>query len=174
MPDKKKPLYRDAIEIVAAFAAAWVFLQGLGFALGTNMPIVSVVSESMFHTGMAFGDWWDAKAAYYTSRGIGRQDFVSFPFANGLAQGDMLVVIKPDNVNVGDVVIYQPQPGCFSVDKTIIHRITGTENGRYVTKGDNNAGHDPCLVSKEQVLGEAVAVAPLLGYPRILLFAFGI
>lgn len=34
-------------EIIFYFAAAWLFYQGVAFALGTPMPIVSVVSHSM-------------------------------------------------------------------------------------------------------------------------------
>jgi signal peptidase len=44
----KKPKYvRDIIEVVLAFAVAWLFYQGLAMATGTPMPIVSVESESM-------------------------------------------------------------------------------------------------------------------------------
>jgi signal peptidase I len=38
---------KDVTEIITAFVVAWVFYQGLAFATGTSMPIVSVVSESM-------------------------------------------------------------------------------------------------------------------------------
>ena len=38
---------KDILEIAAAFVIAWVFYQGLAFATGTPMPIVSVVSDSM-------------------------------------------------------------------------------------------------------------------------------
>ena len=38
---------KDIGEIVIAFVVAWVFYQGLAFATGTSMPIVSVVSDSM-------------------------------------------------------------------------------------------------------------------------------
>jgi len=38
---------KDIGEIVIAFLVAWVFYQGLAFATGTPMPIVSVVSDSM-------------------------------------------------------------------------------------------------------------------------------
>ncbi len=44
---KKKSYKRDVLEIVVAFVAAWLFYQGLAFATGTPMPIVSVVSDSM-------------------------------------------------------------------------------------------------------------------------------
>ena len=79
--------------------------------------------------------------------------------------------INPNNMNVGDVIIYQanwfPEP--------VIHRIirTGqTANGKayYVTKGDNNPQQDPALVSAEQVqakvvtLGTQPVVIPKIGY----------
>jgi signal peptidase I len=38
---------KDVAEIIVAFVVAWVFYQGLAFATGTSMPIVSVVSDSM-------------------------------------------------------------------------------------------------------------------------------
>jgi len=37
----------DIIEIIFAFFLAWLFYQGLAYATGTPMPIVSVVSGSM-------------------------------------------------------------------------------------------------------------------------------
>ena len=40
-------LIGDLIEIVLAFVLAWLFYQGLAYATGTPMPIVSVVSNSM-------------------------------------------------------------------------------------------------------------------------------
>ena len=45
--DKKKNYKRDIAEIIIAFAAAWLFYQGLAALAGTPMPIVSVVSDSM-------------------------------------------------------------------------------------------------------------------------------
>src|SRR3989338_10251927 len=44
---KLSVLKKDLIELAAAFVAAWVFYQGLAFALDTPMPVVSVVSNSM-------------------------------------------------------------------------------------------------------------------------------
>ncbi len=38
---------KDFGEILVAFLVAWIFYQGLAFATGTSMPIVSVVSDSM-------------------------------------------------------------------------------------------------------------------------------
>ena len=169
MPKKKKTVYRDAAEIVIAFLFAWFFYQGLAFALGTPLPVVSVVSDSMFH-GTDFERWWSSNNDYYISNGISKRDFVSFPFANGLSQGDMLVIVRPDSIKLGDVVIYQRADARY----TIIHRVVAVSDEGYVIKGDSNAKEDPGFIKKEQILGKAVIVTPLLGYPRIALFALGV
>lgn len=166
---KQKPLYREVLEIALAFAVAWLFYQGLAFALGTPLPVVSVVSGSMFH-GAGFDEWWGSNDAYYIRNNISRETFLSFPFGNGLAQGDLLVIMKPDKVDIGDVVIYQRGDARY----TIIHRIVGINGGGYVIKGDNNERPDPGVVKKSDILGKAVLVTPLLGYPRIALFALGV
>lgn len=44
---KKHPKIYDAVELVVVVAIAWTFYQGMGYALQTPMPMVSVVSESM-------------------------------------------------------------------------------------------------------------------------------
>lgn len=170
MKKKSKPIYRDVLEIALAFLVAWLFYQGLAFALGTPLPVVSVVSDSMFHEGMQFNEWWGANGAYYIMDNISKETFSSFPFANGLAQGDLLVITKPDGIRIGDVVIYQRGDARY----TIIHRVVAVAEGGYIIKGDNNERPDPGVVQKNQVLGKAVIVAPLLGYPRIALFAFGV
>jgi signal peptidase len=44
---KKHPHVKDILEILAAFAIAWLFYQFLIIITGTSMPLVSVVSGSM-------------------------------------------------------------------------------------------------------------------------------
>ena len=56
--------YRDIIEIIIAFFIAWAFYQSLIFATGTNLPIVSVVSDSMDHNGN-FNEWWAENREFY-------------------------------------------------------------------------------------------------------------
>ncbi len=98
-------------------------------------------------------------------------------------RGDVVVIektdflgineINPDNLKVGDIVIYHatwfPEP--------VIHRIvaTGTINGTpyYVTKGDNNPVQDPAPVYHNQVIakvatiGNTPIVIPKVGYITI-------
>ncbi len=159
---------RDVIEIVVAFLAAWLFYQGLAFATGTEMPMVSVVSDSMYHM-RSFETWWNWNSEYYEPLGITEQDFLQFTLPNGLSRGDLLVVVRPDDIKVGDIVVYRRT----ARDITIVHRIVKVEGDTYIIKGDNNPSADS-PVRKEMILGKVVAGAPLLGYPRLLLSFTGI
>ena len=127
---------RDIIEIVVAFAAAWLFYQGLAFATGTAMPIVSVVSDSMEPT---------------------------------LHRGDLLFVVRPDELATGDVVVYRRTDR----EITIVHRLIEIRGDEYIIKGDNNPYADPS-VSREMIIGKVVGGTPLLGYPRLMLNVVGI
>ena len=173
---QKKPhsAKRDVIEIVAAFAVAWLFYQGLAFAVGTNLPIVSVVSDSMYHTGgsdafgvgSSFDHWWRGHGYFYEQLHITKDEFKKFTLPNGMSKGDLLLVTKADNIKVGDIVLY-------SREVTIVHRVISITNNGFVTKGDNNLVSDP-EISRQQVVGKVIVDVPALGYPRLLLFAVGI
>ena len=96
-------------------------------------------------------------------------------------RGDVVVIektdflgineINPDDLKIGDIVIYRatwfPEP--------VIHRIiaTGTDsNGTpyYTTKGDNNPVQDPAPVYHDQVMAKVISfgntpfVIPKVGY----------
>ncbi len=43
----KSRVTKEILDIIIAFILAWIFYQGLIFATGTRMPIVSVASDSM-------------------------------------------------------------------------------------------------------------------------------
>lgn len=47
MAEHDKGYLKDILEIAVAFVIAWVIYQGLAFATGTPMPIVTVVGDSM-------------------------------------------------------------------------------------------------------------------------------
>ncbi len=82
--------------------------------------------------------------------------------------GDMVIIQKSDTYNVGDIVVY------MYGSKPIIHRIIEIKNGDYIIKGDNNPASDPYPVKKSQIVGKSIAVLPLAGFPRLLLYNFGI
>ena len=95
-------------------------------------------------------------------------------------RGDIVLVEKadflgihefnPEDVKVGDVVVYD----AAWYDQPVIHRIINiTEiNGTtiYLIKGDNNNAPDPYYVTKEQIqskvvtFGDNLVVIPKIGY----------
>ncbi len=100
-------------------------------------------------------------------------------------RGDIVMVEKadflgihefnPEDVQVGDVVVYD----AAWFDQPVIHRIIGTAdiNGStmYVIKGDNNDSPDPYYVNADQIkekvvtFGDNLVVIPKIGYLSIWL-----
>lgn len=69
---------------------------------------------------------------------------------------DMVYSIKTDNIQVGDVIIFENSKG----DK-IIHRVIKIKDGRYTTKGDNNLWYDWTEnVTQENIKGKMVFRIP--------------
>ena len=95
-------------------------------------------------------------------------------------RGDIVLIQKadffginefnPDDVQVGDVVVYD----AAWYDQPVIHRIIDIKeiNGTtmYVIKGDNNDSPDPYYVTSDQIqervvtLGDSLVVIPKIGY----------
>ena len=121
--------------------------------MGTQFPIVAVISESMEHSNSnlmlcgqpitkfkeSFDNYWHVCGGWYTQRNITKTEFKSFPFRNGFDKGDIILIwgTKIASIDLGDVIVFnggKPQP--------IIHRVVSTwqENGQYFlqTKGDHN------------------------------------
>ncbi len=168
IPKTKIPYLNDILEIALAFIVAWLFYQGLSFALNTPMPIVSVVSDSMYHKD-SFDSWWARNENYYKGIGLEKSDFLKFIVPNGFARGDLIFLVGDKSPKIGDVIIYNlPGRGI-----TIIHRVIETRDDSIIVKGDNNAVPDP-VVKKEAIIGRAVFAVPLLGWPRLALYAMGI
>ena len=166
-PKQKKTFKREIVEVIAAFFIAWLAYQMLAAVTGTPLPVVSVVSDSMYHTD-GFDEWWTANTQDYNQFGINEREFREFPNVNGLSRGDLLFVMKPDNPKIGDILIYRK----FGSDFTIVHRLVSAEDA-YITKGDNNRAADP-PVAQQHVVGKVVFAVPVLGYPRLLLHMVGI
>lgn len=90
-----------------------------------------------------------------------------------LHPGDMVFAAEATDLQIGDIIIYHANCA-YIPEKDIIHRITGFESGKIITKGDNNAYHDPCPVEYSQVRGKVIFAIPLLGWPRLWLsYALG-
>lgn len=147
--------------IVLAFVLIKFLLYPfLSMVLGTSLPLVAVISESMDHdytkkscqasyalcgdTSSAkirndFDAYWDVCGSWYDERAITKSEFREFTLHNGFSKGDIILLTgkKPENIALGDIIIFtsnKPYP--------IIHRVVNiTEsNGAHIfsTKGDHN------------------------------------
>ncbi len=163
-----KKSHRDILEVIGAFVVAFLFYQFLILATGTPLPIVSVVSDSMYHK-WSYDQWWENSGGFYENIATSKQEFLKFQNFNGLSRGDLLLVVKPAELKVGDIVIYQRSPR----DVTIVHRVIEIDGDRVITKGDNNIGADQ-PITRANLQGKAVFAVPVLGYPRYLLHLVGV
>ena len=55
----------------------FILLPALGVILGTQLPIVAVVSNSMDHDG-GFNTWWENNAEEYNEFNINKSEFKEF------------------------------------------------------------------------------------------------
>ena len=170
--------------ILAIVLIKFVVYPGLGLALGTEFPVVAVVSDSMEHENpgktqkLGFEKWWEVRSDFYKSKNITPEQFRHYPFHNGFNKGDLMVLsgAKPSEIKKGDILVFKgwrPDP--------IIHRVVDINNtGKgifFETKGDNNkeqiSPHNSCMVCDEtqihesQIVGKAVLRVPYLGWVKI-------
>ena len=168
--------------VVLAFVIIkFLLYPGLGLALGTQAPIVAVVSGSMEHDG-SFDQFWAepqccnagcsrqlVQSEFYENINITRAQFRDFNFVNGFNKGDIMILYSPKKIDLGDSIVYLAPHR----SDPIIHRVIKMEeeNGRrlFWTKGDHNcnAGDFEKHIPEENVIGKAVWRVPFLGWVKI-------
>jgi len=179
------------LNVILAFVIIkFVIYPVLGFAMGTSLPVVAVISGSMEHEGN-FDDWWQSNAEcefmicsqseYYKNVNISKDNFLNFPLKNGFNKGDIILLrgVKSDNVEIGDVLVFNANM-VYAENKNsypIIHRVieVNEEDGKYtyVTKGDHNrmsivnSGLDEFDVRSESIVGKGFLRVPYVGYVKI-------
>ena len=153
------------VNIILAFVLVkFVIYPLLAFALGSQLPLVAVISGSMEHGGLDFDVWWDENGAWYEERNITKEMFVQYRFTNGFDKGDVMILVGAKDVEVGDVLVYQSSSHPYP----IIHRITAVyDTGFYQIKGDNNDIADPQDVGSDQLIGKALYRIPKIGWIKI-------
>jgi len=163
------------VNIILAFILIkFIVYPVLGLALGTSHPVVAVVSGSMEHNGMDFGQWWEKNKDWYLQNGIGKEDFEQFSLKNGFNKGDIMILAgrNADHIKIGDVIVF-----ANGKKDPIIHRIvkrTDKDGTIYFqTKGDNNKDSiktqqlDETNIAENEIIGKAALRVPLLGYIKI-------
>ena len=153
----------------------------LGLILRTDLPLVVVVSSSMSHKPekgilcgsyvtnfvQSFDDYWMYCEKTFKNFGIAKEDFMRFPFNNGLNVGDVAVVAGSESYSVGDIIVFSPKGAKYP----IIHRIVAmNEDGSFQTKGDHNFAQLPYeyKVEKNQIHGKVIFVIPYIGLIKVL------
>ncbi|MCD6589888.1 signal peptidase I [Candidatus Woesearchaeota archaeon] len=153
----------------------YIVYPGIGLLLGTRMPIVAVMSNSMHHS-QGFNEWWNNHSDWYEERGITLDEFKEYSLKNGFNKGDLIIIkgVNPEQLKRGDIIVYMA-----GTNYPIIHRIVAIHNTTtglvFETKGDNNKAQivnvmlNEQNISADQIIGKAIARIPLLGYPKVLL-----
>jgi len=162
------------VNIVLAFILIkFLLYPGLGLVLGTQFPVVAVVSSSMEHHPGDFDAWWAANEDFYLGKNITKFDFLSYPFRNGFNKGDIMILagVNSSRIKKGQIIVYwsrKPYP--------IIHRFVGqnpSDPTLLMSKGDNNPAMvqtfdlNEYRIPPDQVVGKAVLRIPYLGYVKI-------
>ena len=77
-----------------------------------------------------------------------------------IQSGSLAIVKKTQSYDVGDIVAYKDS----SSNRLVIHRIMVQKDDGFIIKGDNNKANDPGIIKQEAIRGEAIFVAPYMGY----------
>lgn len=140
MGDSRRELARYAAFFAILVAAAFGSVHVLRATLGTQYPLMVVVSQSMVPT-------------------LGVGDFI---FVDRIDNFDGVVAAPQPE---GDILVFVRSR---AADEYIVHRAVerswGGDGWRFVTKGDNNPVSDGSLVPESRVVGRVVGRVPLLGY----------
>ena len=181
---KDNSVWSWIVNIILAFLIIkFLLYPGIGLAMSCNRPVVAVVSGSMEHNGN-FNEWWTTPIFYngysysqqdfYFKYNLTYENFSKFSFKNGFNKGDIMFIVgvKPKDVKIGDVIVYNQR-----LPDPIIHRVIKIDkiNGSYyfTTKGDHNPDLlRTNLVNEEDVpqnllVGKASFRIPWLGWVKI-------
>lgn len=153
--------------ILAVVLIRFIIFPGLSLVTGTELPLVIVESCSMYHHEKGFEKILDNNI--YRQYNILLEDTKDWDFQNGVNKGDVIFVIAPKNLEVGDLIIFEG-----GENHPIIHRLI-KEDEPYSTKGDNHITNHNQLesekaISEEQLIGKAVFRVPYLGWIKLIFF----
>ncbi|MFH1425606.1 MAG: hypothetical protein ABIG28_02665 [archaeon] len=154
----------------------FIFFPALSFITSSPLPLVVIESCSLYH-GASFDSWWNSNGVWYENKGITKSDFESFHYKNGLNKGDIIFVWGRTDYNIGDIIVFQPNPEA-TAPHPIIHRII--QENPFGTKGDHNFGQltfanspqkiDETSIPEEKIFGKATFKVPLLGWIKLVFF----
>ncbi len=156
------------VSLILAFVLIkFIFFPGLSFLTGTELPLVIVESCSMYHHEDGFEKTF--ASSLYEDYGISIGDTSNWDFQNGFDKGDVIFVVGAEEVEVGDVIIFEA-----GSRYPLIHRVIYS-GSYYSTKGDNyitnsNQLNSEKRIQKEKVIGKALFRVPAIGWAKLIFF----
>lgn len=165
--------------ILAFILVKFLIYPGLSLVLGTNFPVVTVITGSMVQEG-SFNEWWNSpinditQGEFYQEYNISKEDFNDFPFNRGFNIGDIIILRgrSTEDIKIGDALVFEA-----SLSKPIIHRVIDKweEDGEiyFTTKGDNNidiiSSNDinEAKISSDRVIATGFFRIPYLGWVKL-------
>jgi hypothetical protein len=138
------------------------YLSIFTFIFSDDYQIYKMGSLAMEHQDQ-FDIWWHKYGEFYTTFGIDKEQFKTFPFSDGIKKGDLLIIqpIPYEEILIGDVLMVN-----VGKEAPIAHRVVKkfSENGAgfITTKGDIN----PLVIEWErrisaaQIVGKVIRVIP--------------
>ncbi|MDP2947530.1 MAG: hypothetical protein Q8N88_05440 [Nanoarchaeota archaeon] len=156
---------------IAFLVIKFFFFPLLSFLTGSSLPLVIVESCSMHHYENGFEKIFETSEVY-AKNNISLKDTGNWIFQDGFNKGDIIFVVGADNIEVGDVIIFEA-----GARYPLIHRIVNIDEN-YQTKGDNYMTNSKQLsvekkISENQVLGKALFRIPYAGWIKLIFFEFG-
>ncbi len=165
---KKDNFASLVVSLILAFIfIKFLFFPGLSLITGTSLPLVIVESCSMHHHENGFEKTFTSPI--YEGLGLFLENTTNWPFQNGFSKGDVIFVVGADDVELGDVIIFNG-----GSRYPLIHRVVSVGE-TYSTKGDNyKTNSDQLLVEKriekDQIVGKALLKVPAVGWLKLIFF----
>lgn len=147
---------------VFSFVILFVIIKFALFPLlslysGTAYPMITTQSCSMCHQERGFQNIFQSDEIY-SSYSINLEDSQKWNFQKGFNQGDLVFLKYSDNIEVGDVIMFEAENEMLLVSRVI-------STNPITAKGDNNRGlliYEKSI-PQEKVLAKAVFRIPFLG-----------
>jgi signal peptidase I len=156
----------------------FVIFPSFNLISGSSQTLVVIETGSMHHDGnignilyfpINFNNYWNQAEDWYLNHNITKEQFKIFPFRTGMEIGDIIVLSKRGEIQIGDIIVFEA-----GQQRPVIHRVISIKNENnitiYSTKGDANPSQLSFEISipENKVLGKAIAKFPRLGLPKVI------
>lgn len=170
----------------------FIFLPGLGFLMGTSLPLAIVESSSMDHRyigseeggyeicgktlaeepSMSFEKyWWTCGDWYENNTKITKEEFAEFKMSNGFKKGDLIIITgkQAEEIKIGDILIFKAGTRAHPVIHRVIAINSSQDELTFSTKGDHNPGQldEEKAITENQILGVAKGRIPYVGWVKL-------